>query len=709
MTTHISGSWPLFKNDGRAVWPMSNLQRQYLSQLKEKIHTQQYTFISNPCLCGAEPGNDLLISQKDRFGLPVNVVMCSHCGLLRNEMVFSQESCAQFYKEDYHGLVFGEKIPPRSYFNEQNERGLRFYNIVKNELGDVPSLNVVEIGAGCGGVLYPFARRGCKCVGFEFNEHYMRYGRARGLDLRHTSELDAVPDGSVDLVILSHVLEHVSNPSELLATARRILRSDGLLVVEVPGVMNLNNEYSGLLAYLVIAHFFHYTGIHLQSVLGKEKFKVLSCDETVTCLAQKTEDSYCVDIPEGTVGSITEFLQYSAAKQTFPSFRNYSIKQQAKALLKRCPGFKSSYAAFVSARQTLDLAVKQFGCHEGLSDCKHKEFVLDAIDCTTDERDELERRLRFYVHNDAVLLPDEPKVSHLPRLVFGKDVNQSNCFDVDWRANFVDGWVWCNLTSFAYEHTPCTRISKKRFSEKAAGLQKFSKAYVFGTGPSLEDARERNWADGYRIVCNTIVRDKELWDHIDPHFIVAGDAIYHFGCDDFAKAFRHDLQARLVNSNALFLYPDMFDAIVRKTMNVDPRNLVPVPMGSHKFIHCGLQRKFSFPALGNVLPMLLTVACSLAKHVCLWGFDGKAPGDTLFWKNSSLQHYPEHVPALQKAHPMFYNHYVPDDRPQKYIELVQGEELDHSLSVAEKEKFSFEMLHHSWTAILQKRMRSAHE
>ena len=126
---------PFFLADGLAAWPMSNLQRQYLSQLKEKIHTQQYTFISNPCLCGAEPGNDLLISQKDRFGLPVNVVMCSHCGLLRNEMVFSQESCAQFYKEDYHGLVFGEKIPPRSYFNEQNERGLRFYNIVKGSSG----------------------------------------------------------------------------------------------------------------------------------------------------------------------------------------------------------------------------------------------------------------------------------------------------------------------------------------------------------------------------------------------------------------------------------------------------------------------------------------------------------------------------------------------------------------------------------------------
>ena len=88
---------PFFLADGLAAWPMSNLQRQYLSQLKENIHTQQYTFISNPCLCGAEPGNDLLISQKDRFGLPVNVVMCSHCGLLRNEMVFSQESCAQFY------------------------------------------------------------------------------------------------------------------------------------------------------------------------------------------------------------------------------------------------------------------------------------------------------------------------------------------------------------------------------------------------------------------------------------------------------------------------------------------------------------------------------------------------------------------------------------------------------------------------------------
>ena len=84
--------------------------------------------------------------------------------------------------------------------------------------------------------------------------------------------------------------------------------------------------------------------------------------------------------------------------------------------------------------------------------------------------------------------------------------------------------------------------------------------------------------------------------------------------------------------------------------------------------------RFQLPKLGNVLAlMLLPLGCSLSRTVYLWGFDGRAPQDKLFWANSSKHTYPELMPALQKAHPCFFDHYVPHHDPARYVNQFHGE------------------------------------
>ena len=82
--------------------------------------------------------------------------------------------------------------------------------------------------------------------------------------------------------------------------------------------------------------------------------------------------------------------------------------------------------------------------------------------------------------------------------------------------------------------------------------------YLFGTGPSLESARNRSFGRNDRR--NTIVRDPELWHHLKPSFFTASDAIYHFGHNAHARAFRADALRRLQESagRTLFVYPCRF-------------------------------------------------------------------------------------------------------------------------------------------------------
>lgn len=300
-----------------------------------------------------------------------------------------------------------------------------------------------------------------------------------------------------------------------------------------------------------------------------------------------------------------------------------------------------------------------------------------------------------------LLLFDEP--APLPRWV---QKWRSGVYDIDYRRNPRDGWAWCDLAACVAATKPPLAAAQQTFVQRVQALrqQGLTKCYVFGTGPSLAAAAEREWDDGYRVVCNTIVRDAALWRQLNPHFIVAGDGIYHFGHTLFAHAFRRDLLARLRESDTLFVYPARFDAIVRRELADVAPQLVPIPIGRHQHIHTDLTTHFALPNLGNVLPLLLLpLGCTLAREVGLWGFDGRAPADKLFWQNSNRHSYPELLPTLQAAHPTFFSHNVPQADPTRYVRAVHGDTLETALAAAETAGWHFAMLHHSWTETLQAR------
>jgi len=359
-------------------------------------------------------------------------------------------------------------------------------------------------------------------------------------------------------------------------------------------------------------------------------------------------------------------------------------------------------------------------------------FIIGAQ--SAEQRSDIEKRAQFYAPGakpefrdkitpsllfslSPVLLASPPRghQRHLTRIL--KGVRRCLCpvasvFNIDSTTYASDGWDWCALT--LYRATLCGRsydagAAQRAFREAviAAKHDGHALCYVFGTGTSLEKASERGWGDGYRIVCNTIVRDDQLWHHITPHFIVAGDAIYHFGHTTFAAAFRQDLTARMRESDATFLYPEMFREIVRIHLPQDIQaRCIAIPTGNRQTIHDDLTREFSLPGFGNVLPLLLLpVGCTMARNVALWGFDGRAPSDKLFWSNSSKHSYPEHFHTLRAAHPAFFDHHVPKEDPEKYVRLVHGDALEDALQIAEKAGWTFRMLHHSWTGTLAKRFR----
>jgi hypothetical protein len=282
-------------------------------------------------------------------------------------------------------------------------------------------------------------------------------------------------------------------------------------------------------------------------------------------------------------------------------------------------------------------------------------------------------------------------------------------FFVDGAANPKAAWEWgavAEMIGPGRGGPPATEVVATMLSQLRA--ESLPIAYVFGTGPSLAAASGHDWSDGYRIVCNTIVKDAELWNSLKPHVIVAGDALYHFSHTRHAQAFMADLKARLSEHPAWVLYPERFDPVVRPALAGFASWLVPLsPSGGD--VHNVLPERAALPAyLGNVLPfLLLPVACALAKDVRLLGFDGRGPADKLFWKNSDRHSYPDLIVELSRDFPAFFQANVPKADPLRYIRAVHGSQLEDSFALAEREGFVFSLLYPSFTEVLQRRHNPA--
>lgn len=280
--------------------------------------------------------------------------------------------------------------------------------------------------------------------------------------------------------------------------------------------------------------------------------------------------------------------------------------------------------------------------------------------------------------------------------------------NVDFKANPSDGWAWHEaLNKIKPVKESEIEESKKRFLNYCDGLPKHEYSLIMGTGPSLVKARKLTQLDCYKIACNTIVKDVPLWTQLKPHFLVAGDAIYHFGHNLHATSFRRDLRTCLGLHPVPFIYPALYHPFVKDEFKSFEHLLIPVPTSNSDQFNNNLMKNFQLPALGNVLNLLLLpLATTLTKKVYLLGFDGRKPEDKLFWTNSSDHSYTEYIPDIQKKHPRFFDYFIDDKNPFKYVNTVHGDALDNNLTALENEGYEFTVLAPSHTKTIQKRYKA---
>ena len=134
--------------------------------------------------------------------------------------------------ERYYNEFYGELARLDAAGNDFS----KISGLVAEELANGRRLRVADLGCGYGSVSAGLAARGHTVYGLELGDAALRALPERGVrpikgDLAATLPLG---DGSVDVVLLLDVLEHVFNPLRLLTEAHRVLRPAGVMIVTVP-------------------------------------------------------------------------------------------------------------------------------------------------------------------------------------------------------------------------------------------------------------------------------------------------------------------------------------------------------------------------------------------------------------------------------------------------------------------------------------------
>lgn len=337
-----------FEPSGASYLHLSAEQERTRAEVLAKIADGRYRFASRPCqLCGGE--DFLLIAERDRYSLPVRTVLCRRCGLLMTNPVMRAEDYADFYQNHYTTLYDGFQFSVDEFFENQRAAGKRLHDTVRLHV-DLRDKVVVEVGCAAGGILHylqPFCARVAGC---DYGTAFLRKGLAEGLNLK-TGGLATLRDEKPDAILYSHVLEHVYDLGAELRQVHDLLPDRGLLIVDVPGVFNIENAYQAdYLKYLQNAHLFQFTAGTLTRLMAKHGFRPIHVDERCIAVFEK------------------------AAPGSLPAEFDAAEPGKVLAFLHRIEGKVLLYRLRALPRRLAVGALKALGLHDAVRDLYRKLF-----------------------------------------------------------------------------------------------------------------------------------------------------------------------------------------------------------------------------------------------------------------------------------------------------------------------------------------------
>ena len=204
------------------------------------------------------------------------ILICDNCGHVQIDPIptLSQEKIFYDMNKQEKNLNIKLNISEikKKNLNDVNRRIKFVSNLVKK------NKKILEIGSGYGLFLDGMKKKDYDIIGIEISkerrEISKKITKAKILNVNILDEKLNLP--KVDIIVLFHVLEHISDPVIFLKKLKKLLKNNGTIVVEVPNhndhQLKSNKKYREF--YWQRAHIHYFTPKIFQKVLEESGFTV---------------------------------------------------------------------------------------------------------------------------------------------------------------------------------------------------------------------------------------------------------------------------------------------------------------------------------------------------------------------------------------------------------------------------------------------------
>lgn len=242
-------------------------------------------------VCGSQNARPIYSHANDRWLRRIGIryrckwVMCMGCGLLYQNPRPTLECMDVVYSTAYRS-----SSPPEEYLRgKRRDAEEKLAWIINFPGAKSARRHVLDVGCSEGSMLAAFQRLGWEVYGVEPTSSFAQWGREHYRIPIHVGFLDerCYPDAEFDLIVLSHVLEHVHDPCAFMNLVMKRLTSGGTVFVEVPDLTRVGGDIAG---YLYGApHLYGFSPYTLRRFLNRAGLRVMvvvACSTGIRALCE---------------------------------------------------------------------------------------------------------------------------------------------------------------------------------------------------------------------------------------------------------------------------------------------------------------------------------------------------------------------------------------------------------------------------------------
>ncbi|WDP88925.1 MAG: class I SAM-dependent methyltransferase [Desulfobacter sp.] len=260
------------------------------------------------------------------------IILCPKCKFMTTSPLPSEFDVEQHYRKFYREQ---ERKVSFYYRQSQKLRARSQFRFIKKYLDrPMSGLRVLEIGAGIGCLLNNFAIKGARVNGFEPRQELADFAMQK-FDLSlivSPFDLKKVAEKRYDIILLSHVLEHILELPVFIQGLKQIISKNGFLFIEIPNENKVKIHNRIVFQYKTDSHVHFFNPTNINRFMEQYAFKsqrLLTVGEDTETIQRNSSDRQNNSWVKGLHQDLIDFHRKSKG-----IWRNFSA-----AVLKCLSGF----------------------------------------------------------------------------------------------------------------------------------------------------------------------------------------------------------------------------------------------------------------------------------------------------------------------------------------------------------------------------------